>query len=401
MHSVLAPAILPSMTRGPLAVVMGDGDLVTPLGMAGIRTALMAPPVDPARFSRHASEVLPWVDPWAEPETVVQRLLALAAREQARPVLMPQTDGDLIALSRERARLAMASDFVIADEQVIEDVVDKQRFRALAERLGLPVPPARSVSPAGGDRAEDLGLRLPVIVKPVRREYRVWSQLEPHAKAVHAHDEAELRELWARLAAFGIDVLVQELVPGGEERIESYHAYVDRAGATLAEFTGRKIRTNPPSYGHSTALETTDAADVVEVGRDVAERLGLRGPLKVDFKRAPDGTLYLLEVNPRFNLWHHLGAVAGVNLAAVAYADATGAPPPATAPAARVGVRWCLPLEDLRAARAGGMPVGEWLRFLASCESRSNMKLRDPLPFVRGVAEPIVRGRAQRLLARG
>src|SRR5215470_19812901 len=40
----------------------------------------------------------------------------------------------------------------------------------------------------------------------------------------------------------------------------------------------------------------------------------LTGVAKPDFKRAPDGRLLLLEINPRFNLWHHLGAVAGVNL---------------------------------------------------------------------------------------
>ena len=43
-------------------------------------------------------------------------------------------------------------------------------------------------------------------------------------------------------------------------------------------------------------------------------RLGLKGLVKLDFKRADDETLHLLEVNPRFSLWHHLGAVAGVNL---------------------------------------------------------------------------------------
>ena len=40
------------------------------------------------------------------------------------------------------------------------------------------------------------------------------------------------------------------------------------------------------------------------------------------------GRLHLLEVNPRFNLWHHPAAVAGVNLPALVHADLTGAPRP-------------------------------------------------------------------------
>jgi len=128
--------------------------------------------------------------------------------------------------------------------------------------------------------------------------------------------------------ALGQDVLAQELVPGPETRIESYHVYVDRSGTIAGEFTGRKIRTLPATCGHSTALEISDAADVRAEGRALAEKLDLRGVAKFDFKRGPDGRLHLLEINPRFNLWHHLGAAAGVNLPAMVYADLTGLPRP-------------------------------------------------------------------------
>ena len=44
--------------------------------------------------------------------------------------------------------------------------------------------------------------------------------------------------------------------------------------------------------------------------------------MKLDFKqREATGGLYLLEANPRFNLWHHAGAVAGVNLPLLVYRD--------------------------------------------------------------------------------
>ena len=56
------------------------------------------------------------------------------------------------------------------------------------------------------------------------------------------------------------------------------------------------------------------------VGKETAARLELRGPFKLDLIRDPrDGRLYVLEVNARFNLWHHLGAAHGVNLPQVAY----------------------------------------------------------------------------------
>jgi predicted ATP-grasp superfamily ATP-dependent carboligase len=198
-------------------------------------------------------------------------------------------------------------------------------------------------------------------------------------------DGAEaLQALWPRLAAADLDLLFQEAVPGPESRIESYHVYVDGQGTIVAEFTGRKIRTFPLSCGHSTALETTDALDIRTLGRDIVRKLDLRGVAKFDFKRGPDGRLHLLEINPRFSLWHHLGAIAGVNLPALVFADLMGLPRP-PGRTARVGVRWCKPWTDVRAARACGMPASAWLLWSLRCEAKSSVAWDDPMPLLRGI----------------
>jgi D-aspartate ligase len=92
--------------------------------------------------------------------------------------------------------------------------------------------------------------------------------------------------------------------------------------------------------------------------------------------------LRLLEVNPRFNLWHHPGALAGVNIPALVYADLAGLPRPA-ATAAKAGVRWCRPWRDFPAARAAGMPLTAWMSWMGGCEAKSTLTLDDPLPFMR------------------
>jgi D-aspartate ligase len=171
-------------------------------------------------------------------------------------------------------------------------------------------------------------------------------------------------------------------VPGAESRIESYHAYVDADGRVVGEFTGRKLRTHPPGYGYSTAITITRSHDVAALGREVAARLGMRGVAKLDFKRAPDGRLHLLEINPRFNLWHHPGALAGVNLPALVHADLAGLP----RPAARLtddGIRWCSLAHDWQAARANGIGLARWAAWAVACEGKSGFARDDPLPLVR------------------
>ena len=350
----------------PLACVMGDMDLVAPLGRAGIACAVVAPPGSPPTHSRFVRHVIPH---HADPAAMLDALLRFGAAQPERPVLCVQDDAALLLASRHRDALGAVFRLPLAEAELVEALVDKARFAALAARLGLPVPAARRI-------AEADALRLPLIVKPLTRG-TAWPC---GAKALRVDTPDALQALRARL---GDDLLAQELVEGPETRIESHHVFVDRAGVLAAEFTGRKIRTWPRDFGHSTAVEITDAPDVAALGRRVVAALGLRGVAKLDVKRAPDGTLHLLEVNPRFTLWHNLAAAAGVNMPAMVHADLCGLPRPAFARPAP-GAAWCRPGEDLRAARAAGIGPRAWLGFLRGCAARSGLDARDPMPFLRG-----------------
>lgn len=367
----------------PLACVLGDTDLIRPLGLAGVRCAALGRPDSPKAFSRFVDFRIPWADNWADDRGMLRNLIAFAASQPVPPVLFFQYDGDLLFVSRNRETLAERFRFAIAEADLIERLVDKRRFAELAGRHGLPVPPTVELDPAAEPRAPDLGLRFPVVLKPVTRRDPVWRPLAGRAKAILVESPDALAELWPRLAESGMELLAQEHVEGDERRIESYHAYVDARGELVGEFTGRKLRTRPSHFGHTAALEITDAPDVRSLGRSCMAELGLRGVAKLDFKRTRAGGLALLEVNPRFNLWHLPGAAAGVNLPALVYADLAGEERPPVG-RARAGVRWSVPWHDAIAAREQGIPLHDWLVWQSRCETRHIAALDDPMPFVRG-----------------
>lgn len=289
-----------------MACVMGGMDLVRPLGMAGIRCAVVAEAGSAPLYSRFVDVAMLHAEFWSDAPALLETLLQFATTQSEQPTLFYEQDSQLLFVSR------------------------------------------------------------------------------------HTYDA--MRVLWPRLAESGMDFLVQAMIPGAETRIESYHVYADAGGGIAAEFTGRKIRTYPTSYGHSTALTITDAPDVIAIGRELVERLGLRGVAKFDFKRDPDGRLHLLEVNPRFNLWHHLGAVAGVNIPAIVYADLIGSPRP-VAGRARAGARWCMLPKDLRAARASGIPLHSHLAWAWGCEAKSSFAWDDPMPALRRLFRFFARAR--------
>lgn len=355
----------------PRAVLLGDRDMAATLSRADIPVTVVCKSSDPLRYSRYADD---WIhDRGSNDDERVENLVNYAARRPHAHVLFYQTDEALLLVSRHRAELSKSFKFVVADAEVVESLLDKAAFQELATHLDLPIPPGRVISTT---RDESLALDLlpPLLVKPLRRDGS-W-EASNSGKANLVRDRRELAELLERLRQTRSRVLVQRHIPGPESQVESYHAYIDTTGATVGEFTGRKLRTYPTSYGYSTALLTTAADDVIGEGRQIVTKLSLRGVVKIDFKRDLEGKLWLLEANPRFNLWHRLGAAAGVDIPALVFDDLMGLPGPRPT-SAREGVAYCRMIQDWHSARQQGVPVRDWLRFVANSEVRSNIDVKD------------------------
>lgn len=379
----------------PTALVLGGGgiEVVRALGFAGIPCCVVAPRNDAARFSRHVTQVFNW--DWTAPleehdERLADRLVRYGQSGLAPPVLFYCWDESMIFVSRYREQLRQAFRFVVPHASLVESLADKELFRSLAEKHALPVPPTRVLVPGeDGSPPDTSPLNWPIVVKPTRRDRR-WNAVESAgaAKAIRIDTSEELHRLWPDLAVAG-PIIGQQYIGGPESRVESYHVYVSESGEIVGEFTGRKIRTLPLANGYTTALVITNEADVIELGRSLVRRLDLRGVAKFDFKRTQDGKLYLFEINARFNLWHHPGARAGVNIPALVYADLTGD----RSQTARIQpirpVEWFHP-KDFLAARRSGMPVFAWANWAVRCEAKAFWAWNDVGPSFGMAASLIV-----------
>ncbi len=374
------------------AVVIGDLSIVRPLGRAGIPVAIATgDPHTSLTRSRYCTRVVPTPSFVEDPAGAVAALLAFGAELETPAVLFPQGDHDLLLVSRERETLAPFYRVALPPAAVVEDLVDKLRFATLAERLSLPVPTTWTLL-RGELEARRLSAwqHFPCILKPALRTHWFGSRLHrevvgSNQKAIRVESAAELMRLLPDLRRHETDFVLQEAVPGGEEQIVSYHAYVRPDRVTVGEFTGRKLRTSPRTYGLSTCVEITDDEQVKSAGRDVLARLGFFGVVKLDFKQHPEsGRLYLLEANPRFSLWHHPGALAGVNLPALVYRDLAYGEQALRAPKLRPGVRWMSTRQDLHALvqyrAAGELSVPRWLAQVLRADVREDFVFSDPVP---------------------
>ena len=68
------------------------------------------------------------------------------------------------------------------------------------------------------------------------------------------------------MSQYASDFVVQEYIPGADDCIYSFHAYLDRQGTPLGRFVGRKIRTYPKTAGVSTYLRLVHDPEVMRTG---------------------------------------------------------------------------------------------------------------------------------------
>lgn len=363
------------MTR---ACVIGDMDLVRALGIAGISSIVAGPNTSETRWSRYVEGTIDLPNLWSRPERAVEALVAAGRHHLEKPVLVYQKDPAVLAISRYRDVLGDWYRFVIPDGDVVEDLVDKRRFHERGQELGLPVLWSAFARPGLDPVPTDMAA-WPVAVKPVLRDRSrtTWAPVAHGGKAIVCNGPEDLYSLWHSPALRGVWLVVQRYIPGDASRIVSYHSYVDTDGSILAEFSGRKIRTLPAETGQSTAVRITQEADVMELGRHVLRSFGFCGVAKVDMKQAPDGSLHLLEVNPRFSLWHHPGAVAGVNIPAAVVRRLTEGPIDPLGPA-RPEVTWVQVWGDWRARRLSEVSALSWFRFVRHAGARRAFHASDP-----------------------
>ena len=145
-------------------------------------------------------------------------------------------------------------------------------------------------------------LRYPALVKP--------SDPIPFKRrfgrpALVCAGPAELLEAFD--AAAGSEPMLQEVVPGDDSSLWTVGTYTNAEGRPLGIFCGRKLLQMPRGFGTCRVGEARWRDDVVEQALALLDELGYHGIAQTEFRQdADDGTLRLMEVNPRLWQWHGL-----------------------------------------------------------------------------------------------
>lgn len=360
--------------------------VVQHLARRGVPVVAMDDRIGQPGFASRYGPKLVCPSPEREADRLLTVLTDLARRLPWRGVLFPANDDFTRFVSAYRDELKPFFELQLPSHEVVEQLADKWRFHLLAGKHGIEAPWAFCPNSEQEVAALQGKIEFPCVVKPVRTS--LWKG-SGAGKALMASSLEEVTQAWRRLSREPGDILVQELIPGSEDRAYLYVAYYDQQGRPAVEFTMRKIRQHPPVFGTACAAETVREPAVVELSRRFLQEIGYRGLVDVEFKSDPrDGRLKIIEVNPRVGLQHKLATRAGADLLLAAYSDLTGARGPLPRGHRSADrLKWIEVSREIESAyhhlRSGDLTLRTWLRSLRGPKTYASWDWRDPLPFLR------------------
>lgn len=167
---------------------------------------------------------------------------------------------------------------------------------AAAERAGIPTP--STFFPRSREELAALSARMqyPCLVKPAFSHK--WLSAYKNRKLSFVQTPEELVEVGQDAMDKGLEILVQEYVPGGDDNIYTFQAYANAEGRVLAGSVRRKLRQYPPHFGSGSMAVSVREPRVEELGGRLMESLRFHGIGSVEFKRdSRDGQFKLMELN--------------------------------------------------------------------------------------------------------
>ena len=260
-----------SRADGAAMLLTGVGkryDIVSAFAQHATVVAVDPNPMAPAQYAAdHRYAVAPIDDPG-----YVSELQTLCARHEVLAVI-PLTDLDIEVLARARAEGELPA--LVPGVETARATFDKFEAHVLLERLGLPSPP--TVLP--GDRVE----HFPVMVKPR------WGS---GARSIHRADDQAAAEFFVEYVRE--PTMLQRWMDGPEFSIDC-----------LSDLDCRCLNAIPRTMIESRGGESikgTVIADeeLIVLGRQVVEALGVRGPCTVQVFRDRELGLRITDVNTRF-----------------------------------------------------------------------------------------------------
>ncbi len=291
--------------------------------------------------------------------------VALRALPFNKAVLFPCSDHWVTEIAHLDSKLKAQFPCVISSAETIDVLLNKGKLALALQKYQFPAPLTMLVS-SDADLDRWPKDRWPIsFLKPCDSQKFMSVFFK---KALRVSSQEEAHHWMLKIMAVGIEVVLQEYVPGPASRHFFLDGYVDSHGELKTLFARQRLRMFPLDFGDSCCLRSVTLESLGTLPERFAQllkQLNYRGIFSAEFKHDPrDGEYRLLEINARPWWFISYAADCGVNVATMAYRDALGEEVPKVTEY-RVGAGLVSLTNDKKACWAlfkkGKLPIFHWI----------------------------------------
>lgn len=282
---------------------------------------------------------------------LITALLVYARLLNAKAVLFPVSDQDMINVSKNRNSLNEFYYLVMPEHNILEELLYKERFSKLAQNFDLTVPNTIVI-----ENEEDIYKKIkmwnlfPCIVKPSLKD-KYWVKSYGNKKAIIIKSKTELENMAKFALGSSQKIIIQEIIGGRESNIFCSFCFLDDRNQADLIFICKKIRQYPLYFGNTAIAESVINLELENITRDICKRLKLVGYVSIEFKRNfYHHKYYILEITAsRMNRQAGLSEISGLNLPFLWYNYAINPNIKIDFPRSyKNGIKWISELNEIR-----------------------------------------------------
>lgn len=272
--------------------------------------------------SKYTSERL--ISPHYKEDTAafIRFLKDYARKQSVPPVLIPCHDSYLEVIDEHLVELR--EHYLIPQNipGIYSDMMNKEVLQRLSLENGVSVPETVRVDEERFFEKIDQTIKFPCIVKPTDSPSFV---AKFRRKLFKVHNRTELEEALAKAKEANLEVIVQRIIPGFDDHMYTFDAYLNQDSKVTHWVTCQKFRQYPINFGASVYTGQKYVQELFDIGAPFLEKMKWKGFAEIEFKKdSQTGKFYLIEVNCRITNLNNLLYKVGVNIPWITYQELTG-----------------------------------------------------------------------------
>ena len=374
---------------GNKAVVLGSNyyiglSIIRCLGSEGVYTVAVDYNKDETygAKSKYVKEHLIGPHYKKKPEEFLAFLIDFAKKQESKPVLFPGADPYVEFMDNHFDELKEYYLFPMTEKGLWTEVMDKEKLHSLAVKYGVAVPETTRPTDKNFYEMIEKEIKYPCIIKPTDSPSFV---AQFRKKIFHVNNLEELEKGLKLAKDANLDVIVQRIIPGFDDHMYTFDAYMNQDSEVTHWMTCQKYRQYPINFGASVYTGQKYVAELYDIGAPFFKALGYKGFGEIEFKKdAETGKYYLIEINARTTNLNSLLYKVGINFPYLAYKEMIGEPIGTKEIKEDTGIVFRYLQEDLLAirdyTRKGQLTHGSIVKSLFRRKAPAIWSFSDPKP---------------------